>query len=78
MNMVEGFFGDLTVDCVREGSFASVKELVASIEAYLAERNLALQPYRSRPTGLQSFAKSNGHGLRSKPHPGRSKINSFL
>ncbi len=28
MNWVERFFADLTEDCVREGSFASVKELV--------------------------------------------------
>ena len=28
MNWVERFFADLTEDCVRQGSFASVKELV--------------------------------------------------
>jgi hypothetical protein len=37
----------LTADCVRDGSFASVKEEVASIEACLSGRNLAL---RSRVT----------------------------
>jgi hypothetical protein len=44
--MVKRFFGDLIADCVRDGSFASVKELVASIEACLAERNLAPKPYQ--------------------------------
>lgn len=36
-NLVECFFRDLSVDCVRDGSFQSVAELV---EAYLAERDL--------------------------------------
>lgn len=40
MNLVERFFRDLTVDCVRDGSFKSVGELVASIETYLAQRDL--------------------------------------
>jgi hypothetical protein len=32
MNLVERFFRDLTEDVVREGSFASVPELVKAIE----------------------------------------------
>ena len=39
MNMVERFFADLTQDCVRAGSFASVAELVEAITTYLASRN---------------------------------------
>ena len=57
MNMVERFFGDLTADCVREGSFASVRELVASIEAYLAERNLAPKPYQWKAQGAEILRK---------------------
>ena len=38
--MVERFFRYLTQDVVRDGSFASVAELVDAIAAYLAERNL--------------------------------------
>ena len=38
-HLVERFFVDLTEDCVREGSFASVKELTDAITTYLAERN---------------------------------------
>ena len=41
LNLVERFFRDLTEDVVREGSFASLRELVGAIEAYLAEHNLA-------------------------------------
>lgn len=40
MNLVERFFRDLTEDVVREGSFASIQELVQSITGYLIERNL--------------------------------------
>jgi|GEM_PF-5948237 len=39
MNLVERFFADLTSDVVREGSFESVRELVADIEKYLADRD---------------------------------------
>jgi transposase len=39
MNLVERFFRDLTVDCIRDGSFASIGDLVKSIETYLAERD---------------------------------------
>jgi len=57
MNMVERFFRDLTVDCIREGSFASVRDLVASIEAYLAARNLEPKPYQWRADGMQILQK---------------------
>ena len=46
MNLVERFFADLTEDCVRDGSFASVKELKDPIVAYLDQRNRAPKPYR--------------------------------
>jgi hypothetical protein len=42
----ERFFADLTEDVIRSGSFASVKELVDDINAYLAERNANPQPYK--------------------------------
>jgi transposase len=41
LNLIERFFRDLTEDLVREGSFASLRQLVSAIEAYLAEHNLA-------------------------------------
>jgi transposase len=46
LNLVERFFADLTEDVIRSGSFASVKELVDDINAYLAERNANPQPYK--------------------------------
>lgn len=57
MNMVERFFGELTEDVIREGSFTSVRELVQDIEAYLAERNLNPKPYRWRAEGEAILAK---------------------
>lgn len=51
LNMVERFFRDLTQDALQDGSFAHVRELVAAIEAYLAEHNLAPKPYRWRKDG---------------------------
>ncbi len=57
MNLVERFFADLTQDCVREGSFASVKELKDSIVPYLEERNGAPKPYRWKASGAEILAK---------------------
>ena len=39
MNLIERFFADLTNDCIREGSFQSISELVDAIEEYLTLRN---------------------------------------
>jgi transposase len=57
MNLVERFFGELTEDVVREGSFTSVRELERDIEQYLAERNLNPKPYRWRAEGEQILRK---------------------
>jgi transcriptional regulator with XRE-family HTH domain/transposase len=57
MNLVERFFRDLTVDVVREGSFGSVAALVAAMEAYLRERNLAPKRYVWKAAGEKILAK---------------------
>ena len=51
MNLVERFFRDLTVDCIRDGSFGSVKELTTAIETYLAQRDLAPVRYEWKAEG---------------------------
>lgn len=51
LNLVERFFGELTEDVIREGSFTSVRHLVRDIEDYLAERNLNPKPYRWKADG---------------------------
>jgi hypothetical protein len=51
MNLVERFFGELTCEVVREGSFQSLRELVRAIESYLAERNQNPKKYVWRASG---------------------------
>lgn len=57
LNLVERFFRDLTEEVVREGSFGSVRELVRSIETYLAERNPAPKRYVWKKKGEEILAK---------------------
>ena len=57
LNLVERFFRDLSEEAIREGSFASVRELVQTIEAYLAQRNLNPKPYRWKAKGEEILAK---------------------
>jgi transposase len=57
LNLVERFFADLTAEVVREGSFASVRQLISAIEAYLAARNLAPKRYVWQAKGEDILAK---------------------
>lgn len=51
MNLVERFFADLTADCVREGGFESVRELIEAIDEFLAVRNDEPKRYVWRAKG---------------------------
>ncbi|MFQ5492145.1 MAG: IS630 family transposase [Phycisphaerae bacterium] len=57
MNLVERFFAELTQDCVRDGSFTRVPQLVKAIEQYLAARDLAPKPYRWKAEGAEILRK---------------------
>jgi transposase len=57
LNLVERFFADLTGDVIRAGSFTSVKELVADIETYLAQRNADPRPYTWKAEGAAILEK---------------------
>jgi len=57
MNLVERFFRDLTSDCIREGSFQSVRELVEAIEEYLAVRREKPKRYVWRAQGEEILRK---------------------
>jgi transposase len=59
MNLVERFFRQLTDDVVREGSFASVGELVTAINVHLAHHNLSPTPYRWKAKGAVILEKIN-------------------
>jgi transposase len=57
LNLVERFFSDITQDVVRDGSFASVNELVNDMERYLCERNINPKPYRWKAKGEDILRK---------------------
>ena len=57
LNLVERFFADLTVECIREGSFRSVRELVEAIDEYLADRNENPKRYVWRAKGEDILRK---------------------
>jgi len=57
MNLVERFFADLTGDCIREGSFQSVRALIEAIEEYLADRNANPKRYVWRAKGEEILKK---------------------
>src|SRR5580692_6687860 len=57
LNLVERFFADLTVECIREGSFQSVRELVEAIDEYLADRNENPKRYVWRAKGEDILRK---------------------
>jgi len=57
MNLVERFFRQITDDVVRDGSFASVGELVTAINVHLAHHNLKPTPYRWKAEGAAILEK---------------------
>jgi transposase len=57
LNLVERFFGELTADCIRDGSFKNVQELVDSIVDYLAARNETPKRYVWKAKGEEILKK---------------------
>ena len=57
MNLVERFFGELTADCIRDGSFQSVAELAKSFMDYLAARNQDPKRYVWKAKGAEILEK---------------------
>ncbi|MBI3684015.1 MAG: IS630 family transposase [Acidobacteria bacterium] len=57
MNLVERFFADVTGDCVREGSFESVRALIEAIDEFLAVRNEEPKRYVWRAKGEDILRK---------------------
>ena len=45
LNMVEIFFGIITRQAIRRGTFTSVKDLIAAIEAFIDGWNERCQPF---------------------------------
>jgi transposase len=57
LNQVERWFRDLTDKNLRRGAFASVPDLIASIEAYLNVHNADPKPYVWTATAKSILAK---------------------
>ena len=57
MNLVERFFADLTEDCIREGSFESVRKLIDAIDDFLRARNEEPKRYVWRAKGEEILRK---------------------
>jgi transposase len=64
LNMVEIFFGIITRQAIRRGTFTSVKDLIAAIEIYIDAWNERCQPFTWTKTADQILAKATG-GQRS-------------
>ena len=58
MNQVETWFGILTSQAIRRGSFGSVKELVAMIDAFTRQWNEGASPFTWVKTADQILAKA--------------------
>jgi transposase len=57
VNMVEGFFSQLTNKAIRRGAFASVPDLIAAIDAYLTATNTNPTPFTWTKTADQIVEK---------------------
>jgi transposase len=58
LNMVEIFFGIITRQAIRRGTFTSVNDLIAAIETYIDGWNERCQPFAWTKTADQILAKA--------------------
>ncbi len=54
---VERFFARITTEAIRRGSFSSVRQLQAAIDAYLAEHNKEPKPFTWTASADSIFRK---------------------
>ena len=59
LNLVEVFFGIITRQAIRRGTFTSVKDLVAAIETFIDGWNERCEPFIWTKTADQILAKAN-------------------
>lgn len=57
MNLIERFFGEISQQAIRDGSFENVRQLARRIEAYIAERDLKPKRYIWKAEGAEILAK---------------------
>jgi transposase len=68
LNMVEIFFGIITRQAIRRGSFASVKELIGAIEAFIDGWNERCHPFVWTKTPDQILTKAHRKQTRNTRH----------
>lgn len=75
LNLVERFFGEITRDCIRDGSFTSVAQLEKSISDYIANLNKNPKRFVWKAGGAKILEKINrarsAIGMTSLPEAGR-------
>jgi len=59
MNMVEIFFGIITRQAIRRGTFTSVKDLISAIENFIDGWNIRCTPFIWTKTADNILAKAN-------------------
>jgi len=59
LNLVEIFFGIITRQAIRRGTFTSVADLTAAIETYIDGWNERAHPFTWTKTADQILAKAN-------------------
>jgi transposase len=74
LNMVEIFFGIITRQAIRRGTFRSVRELTHAIGAFIDAYNQRCQPFTWSKNASQILAKASGHNpqARGGSYPSRS------
>jgi transposase len=60
LNMVEIFFGIITRQAIRRGTFTSVKDLIAAIEAFIDGWNERCHPFSWTKTADEILTKAKG------------------
>jgi hypothetical protein len=58
LNLVEVFFGIITREAIRRGGFASVKDLITAIRAFIDGWNERCQPFEWTKPADQILAKT--------------------
>ncbi len=59
LNLVEVFFGIITRQAIRRGTFTSVKDLIAAIETFIDAWNDRCQPFVWTKTADEILTKAN-------------------
>ena len=59
MNLVERFFQEITRECIRDGSFGSVRELESAIDEHIRIHNKAPKRFEWKAEGLAILSKIN-------------------